>query len=330
MKRRDFVTLVGSAAAAWPLAARAQRDQRTRGVAVLMGLGESDPAGPPRIVAFKQALADLGWTEGKNIRIDAFWSAGDTGRIKALAKQIVGQQPEVIVAHTAAPALALQKETNSIPIVFNTISDPYGAGLIDSLTRPGSNITGFTNMESTMGAKWLQTLKEIDPLLKRLTVPYNPSTSPISIPFFKSAEAAAAGFSIQTVAAPINDSEELEPIMSALGSEQGNGMMFTPDIFTATHRNQIIALAARYQLPAIYPYRFFVTDGGLISYGTNPIEQFAQSAGYVDRILRGAKPGELPIQAPVKFELIINLKTAKALGLTIPSGVLSIADEVIE
>jgi putative tryptophan/tyrosine transport system substrate-binding protein len=330
VKRRQFIALLGGAAAACPLPARAQPPEKIRRIGVLMGAAKADPISPVRIAGFKQRLQELGWIEGRNLRLDVLWAAGDVDRMRAGAKEIVGLRPDVIVAHTLAPALALQKETRTIPIVFAVVSNPDGAGLVESLTRPGGNITAFTNMEPTMGAKWLQTLKEIAPRVKRVAIMFNPDAAPVVVPFSRSAEEAARTMAVETVASPVHQPAEIEEALTKLGHEPGRGLMLLPDIFTTTHRKLILELAARYSVPAIYPYRYFVDEGGLISYGTDPVGQFTQAGTYVDRILRGAKPGELPVQAPTKFELVINLKTAKALGLDPPMSLLARTDEVIE
>jgi putative ABC transport system substrate-binding protein len=328
MKRREFLGVL-SGAAAWPLAVRGQQSDPLRRVGVLMGAAEADPISPLRISALRHKLQELGWIEGHNLRLDIFWAAGDLDRMRAGAKEIVGLRPDAIVVHTLAPALALQ-ETRTIPIVFTVVSNPDGAGLVESLTRPSGNITGFTNMEPTMGAKWLQLLKEIAPRVKRVAIMFNPDAAPVVMPFSLSAEASAHAIGVETVAIPIHQPANIAEALTKLGHEPGVGLMLLPDIFAATHRKLILELAARYSVPAIYPYRFFVDEGGLLSYGTDPIDQFAQAGTYVDRILRGAKPGELPVQAPTKFELVINLKTAKALGLDPPITLLARTDEVIE
>jgi putative tryptophan/tyrosine transport system substrate-binding protein len=329
MRRREFIIGIGSTSAL-PLVARAQQSGPLRRVGVLMGAAETDPISPPRITALKHKLQELGWIEGHNLRLDVFWAAGDGDRMRAGAKEIVGLRPDAIVVHTLVPALALQKETHTIPIVFTVVSNPDGAGLVDSLTRPSGNITGFTNMEPTMGAKWLQLLKEIAPRVKRVATMFNPDAAPVVMPFSLSAEAAAHAIGVETLATPIHQPADIAEALTKLGHEPGGGLMLLPDIFVATHRKLILELTARYTLPAIYPYRFFVDEGGLLSYGTDPIDQFAQAGTYVDRILRGAKPVELPVQAPTKFELVINLKTAKALGLDPPITLLARTDEAIE
>jgi putative ABC transport system substrate-binding protein len=329
MRRREFIIGIGSTSAL-PLVARAQQSDPLRRVGVLMGAAEADPISPLRITALKHKLQELGWIEGHNLRLDVFWAAGNVDRMRAGAKEIVGLRPDAIVVHTLAPALALQKETHTIPIVFTVVSNPDGAGLVDSLTRPSGNMTGFTNMEPTMGAKWLQLLKEIAPRVKRVAIMFNPDAAPVVMPFSLSAEAAAHAIGVETVAIPIHQPADIAEALTKLGHEPGGGLMLLPDIFVATHRKLILELTARYRLPAIYPYRYFVDEGGLLSYGTDPIDQFAQAGTYVDRILRGAKPVELPVQAPTKFELVVNLKTAKALGLDPPITLLARTDEVIE
>jgi putative ABC transport system substrate-binding protein len=328
--RRGFITLIGGTAATWPFAARAQQGERIRRVGVLMGVAETDPAAPARIAGFKQKLAQLGWTENGNVRIDVRWTASDINTALAQAKELVGLQSDVIVAHTLTPARAARDATRTIPIVFTNISDPNGGGLVQSVSRPGGNITGFSNLEPTIGAKLLEILHEIAPRVTRLAVVFNRDISTFAAPFARSAQGAASNFLIAVTAVPVHDPAELKSVIAMLGQEPGGGLLLPPDSFTATHRDIIIKLAAQYKLPAIYVYRYFVDEGGLVSYGTNPVDSFAQSATYVDRILRGAKPGELPIQAPVKFELVINFKTSRALGLEVPPSLLALADEVIE
>jgi putative tryptophan/tyrosine transport system substrate-binding protein len=330
MRRRDVLSLLGGAAVSWPLDGRAQQGDRVFRIGVLMGAAESDPISAKRIGAFKRRLQELGWSEARNVHVDIFWAAGDLGRMQAGAKEIVALRPHVIVAHTLAPALALQKETRTIPIIFTVVSNPNGAGLVEALSRPRGNITGFTNMEPTMGAKWLQTLKEIAPSINRVAILFNPDAAPAVGPFARSAEAAADTVGVTTTTVAVHRTAEIEEALTKIGHEPGTGLMLLPDIFATTNRMLILELAARYSLPAIYPYRYFVDEGGLISYGTDPVDQFAQAAEYVDRILRGAQPGELPVQAPTKFELVINQKTAKALGLDPPISLLARTDEVIE
>jgi putative ABC transport system substrate-binding protein len=330
MRRREFISLLGGSVAAWSGAARAQQGTRARRVGVLMGLAESDSDAQPRVTAFLRQLQELGWTDGGNVRIDYRWTAGDVERARAAAKDLVGLEPDVILGHTTSSVVALRQETRTIPIVFTIVSEPVANRFVESLAHPGGNLTGFTNLEPAVGAKWLEILKEIAPHIARIAIIFNPETTPSAVPFSRSAETAAQKLAVGAVVTAIHEPGDIEPVMSTLGREPGGGLIFPPDAFTAFHRKMIIELAARYRLPAIYPFRYFAADGGLVSYGTNVVDQFRQAAVYVDQILRGTKPGDLPVQQPNKFQLVINLKTAKALGLTIPPTLLATADEVIE
>ena len=330
IRRREFIATLGSALVALRLAARAQPGDRVRRIGVLMGAPENDPGGKAYFSAFTQALADLGWTEGRNMRIDLRLAGGDINRIRALAQELVGLQPEVILAFGGAPALrAILQETRTIPIVFTAVSDPIGQGFVESLARPGGNATGFTLYESSLGKKWIELLTRIAPRVRRIALVFNPQTSSAAL-YLPSIEAAAMSFTVQLVKTPIRDSAELEGAITALGREPGNGLMFVPDNFISAHRELITGLANRYGLPAVYPGRFQTADGGLLSYGVDLLEMNRGAAGYVDRILKGAHVADLPVQQPTKFELVINLKTAKALGLTVPDTLLALADEVIE
>lgn len=330
MRRREFITLAGGSALAWPLAAYGQQPGRMRRVGVLMILAETDPRSSGVVAAFKRRLEEAGWSEGRNVRIDFLWGRGDPDAARAGAKELVGLQPDVIVAETIVTARALQQETHTIPIVFTIVSDPRGAGLIESIARPGANITGFTNMEPTMGAKWLEVLREFAPRVTRVAVLLDPERTPTAIPFSRSAEAAAKKFEVKAFMVAVHNREEIESILTMLGREPGGGFIVPPDVLTYTHRKLIVELAARNLLPGIYAYRVFTAIGGLVSYGTDLDDQLPQTATYVDRILRGDNPGELPVQAPTKFKLVINLRTAKALGLDIAPMLLARADEVIE
>jgi putative ABC transport system substrate-binding protein len=296
---------------------------------VLQGLDENDRLGKARISAFIQALAGFGWTDGRNVRIDVRGGGLDTNKIRALAHELVGLQPDVILAGATPPSVALQRETSTIPIVFTSVVDPVASGLVARLDRPTGNITGFANFEATLGGKWLGLLSEIAPGLKRAAIMFNPDTVPGS-PLMPSFEAAARSLKVELIIAPVHSDVEIETAMVALGREPGGGLVLIPDVFTITHRASIISAAARNNVPAVNRYSFFARDGGLLSYGPDPVESYRRAASYVDRILRGAKPSELPVQLPTKFEIVINLKTAKALGLTIPPSILGIADEVIE
>ena len=327
MRRRKFITLIGGAAA-WPLAAHALQAAQPRLVGVLMGFAESDTS-RALVSEFRGALANAGWKEGGNLRIELRWGGGDADRIGDAARELVALRPDAILAQTTPVATALARETRAIPIVFVTVSDPVGSGLASGLAHPGGNITGFTFVESSMGSKWVELLKEIAPRIERLVLLFNPATAPPLKFYLPSIEAAASSFSIKTSTAPVHASGEIEGAIGALAGTPGGGLIVMPDAFTAANRDLIIALAARYSVPALYGNNF-ASSGGLIAYGPDFAETFRQGAGYVDRVLKGANPAELPIQLPTKFELAINLKTAAALGLTIPPNVLALADEVIE
>jgi putative tryptophan/tyrosine transport system substrate-binding protein len=328
MKRREFIAGLGGAVA-WPLAGHAQQPERVRRIGVLQGLDENDRLGKARISAFIQALAGFGWTDGRNVRIDVRGGGLDTNKIRALAHELVGLQPYVILAGGTPSSVALQRETSTIPIVFTGVVDPVASGLVARLDRPTGNITGFANFEATLGGKWLELLSEIAPGLKRAAIMFNPDIAPGS-PLIPSFEAAARSLKVELIIAPVHSDVEIETAMVALGREPGGGLVLIPDVFTITHRASIISAAARNNVPAVNRYSFFARDGGLLSYGPDPVESYRRAASYVDRILRGAKTSELPVQLPTKFEIVINLKTAKALGLTIPPSILGIADEVIE
>jgi putative tryptophan/tyrosine transport system substrate-binding protein len=330
MRRREFIRLVGGAAAAWPLIARAQQPDRMRRVGVLMGWSENDPQYPSWIAAFIQALAQLGWSDGRNIRIDVRWIHGEVDRARALAKELVELQPDVILAGTTPATAALQRATRTIPIVFVVVSDPVGAGFVDSLPRPGGNITGFINIEAAMGGKWLELLKEIAPRLRRVAIMFNPDTAPGGGSYFlDSFEAAARSLAVEPMTAHVHSDAEIERVITSLGREQA-GLVLASDSFLAVHRRTIISLAARNNVPAISVFLFSPQEGGLISYGPNNEDMFRRAASHVDRILRGAKPGDLPVEIPTKFDLVINLKTAKALGLDVPLHLQRLADEIIE
>jgi putative ABC transport system substrate-binding protein len=327
MKRREFITLLGGAAA-WPLAARAQQGDRVRRIGVLVPFDENDSGQKTRQSAFSQALAGLGWVDGRNVRIDLRWGGGDNNRIRALAHELVGLQPDIIVVTGTPATAALQRETRTIPIVFAPVSDPVASGIVARLDHPGGNITGFANLEATLGGKWLELLSEIAPGLKRAAIMFNPDTAPVSS-FMPSLETAARSLKIVLIPAPIHSDVEIESAIIALGREPGGGLVFLPDPFTFVHRASIILAAARNNVPAVYRRSVFVRDGGLLSYGVDPLDTFGV-ATYVDRILRGEKPGDLPVQLPTKFEMVVNRKTATALGLAIPSSILLRATEVIE
>jgi putative tryptophan/tyrosine transport system substrate-binding protein len=328
MRRRDLIAGLG-AAAAWPLAARAQQAQRLRRVGVLMGLSEGDPEGGALISSFTERLSDLGWTESRNLRMDVRWAVADASRMRAIAKEMVDLQPEVIVAHTTSVTAALQRETRIIPIVFSNVADP--SGFVEGLPRPGGNITGFLMQEPSLAGKWLGLLKEIAPAITRVAIMFNPDTAPSGGSYYlPSFEAAARSLKVVPIIAPVYGDVEIETAIIALGREPGGGLVGMPDIFVNVHRASMILAAARNNVPAVYFNAFFVKSGGLLSYGPNEVDIFRSSASYVDRILRGAKPADLPVQLPTKFEMAVNLKTAKALGLAVPQSILLRADEVIE
>jgi putative ABC transport system substrate-binding protein len=329
IKRREFITLLGSAAAAWPLATRAQQPVRMRRIGVLIGLDENDPVARPRISAFTQALAGLGWIEGRNVRMDLRWGGGDANRIRALAQQLVSLQPDIVVTNATPATAAVQQETRTIPIVFVGVTDPVAQRIVPGLSRPGGNITGFASYEATFGGKWLDLLSEIAPGLKRAAIMFNPDTALVST-FMPSFEAAARSLKVVPIIAHIHSDVEIETAIIALGREPGGGLVVLSDAFTVTHRAPLILAAARNNVPAVYPDSAYVRDDGLLSYGIDQVDLLPRAASYVDRILRGAKPGDLPVQLPTKFEMVVNLKTAKALGLTVPPSIMLRATEVIE
>jgi putative ABC transport system substrate-binding protein len=327
MRRREFITILGGAAAALPLAARAQQRERMRRIGVLMALAADDPAGQARFVAFVQALQELGWTDGRNVRIDTRWAAGDAERFRRYAAELVA--PDVILASGGTGVGALLQVSRTVPIVFTQTQDPVGAGYVDSLALPGGNTTGFTNQEYGTSGKYLELLKEIAPRVARAAVLRDPTT-PQGIGSFGAIQAVAPSLGVELRPIDVHDAPEIERAVTAFARSSNGGLIVTGSALTALHRDLFITLAARHKLPAIYWERFFVTGGGLISYGADSIDPHRRAAGYVDRILKGEKPADLPVQFPTKYELVINLKTAKALGLTVPPSLLSRADEVIE
>jgi putative ABC transport system substrate-binding protein len=331
MRRREFIALLGGAAFAGSLAARAQQPAQMRRIGVLMGYAESDREGQVRVAAFREAFNKLGWTEGHTIRIDTRWAApGDAEARQRFAKELVALQPDLILSHVTPTTAALLQQTHTIPIIFANVSDPVGSGFVASFARPGGNATGFTNLEPTMAGKWLELLKEIAPRINRVACLYNPTTATYFEYFLTPFKVAAASFGVEAIAAPVHDRSELESAIATQARAPNGGLVVPPDTFMTIHRSQITSLAAHHRLPAAYPFRFFAELGGLLSYGVDATDNWRRAASYADRILKGAKPRELPVQLPVKFELVINLKTAKALGLTIPQSILVRADEVIE
>ena len=328
MKRREFITLVGGAAAAWPLAAQAQQGERMRRIGVLVGLAENDPEMKERLAGFRQGLEKLGWSEGGNVRIDyRFAPAGTQAHL--LAKELVALRPDVILAQSTPATAALKPETSTIPIVFAGVADPIGSGFVSSLSRPSGNLTGLLQYEEGITGKWLAMLKEIAPNLTRAALLANPKTAAFDY-FLRSAKTLAPSLAIEVVPMPIENANDIERSIEGFAREANGGLVLPPDTTTVVHRELIIRLAARHRLPAVYAIRVFVVAGGLMFYGTDFVELYRQAASYVDRILRGAKTVELPVQMPTRFETVVNLKTAKALGLTVPPGLLVAADQVIE
>jgi putative tryptophan/tyrosine transport system substrate-binding protein len=327
MRRREFITLVGGAAA-WPLAARAQQAGRSHRIGVMLGFEANDPEAQRLIVPFKKGLEDLGWTESRNIEFDFRWTAADPERIQAHASELVRTRPNVILVNSTPGTRILQRETRTVPIVFVNIADPIRSGFVMSLANPGSNLTGLSNFEPTMGGKWLELLKEVAPDRTRAALIYNPDTH--SGQYFRLIETAAPTLGMESIRQPVQDTAGIKGAMASLGRDRNAGIIVMPDTFNWVHRDLIAALTAQHRLPAIYPFRFFVAAGGLISYGIDDADLYRRAASYIDRILKGTNPAHLPIEQPTKFELVVNHKAAKALGLKIPESFLLRADEVIE
>jgi putative ABC transport system substrate-binding protein len=328
IRRREFITLLGGAAA-WPLAAHAQQGDRVRRIGVLLPWDENDPLAKASISAFIHALAGLGWTDGRNVRIDLRWEGGDINRARALAQELVGLQPDIILTGGSTVTVALQRETRTIPVVFAGGIDPVARGIVPRLNQPGGNITGFALLEATLGGKWLELLSEIAPGLKRAAFMFNPDTA-LASAYMPSLETAARSLKVASIIAPVHSDAEIETAIIALGREPGGGLVVVPDGFIAAHRVPIISAAARNKVPAVFWLSDFAREGGLLSYGPDLVDILRRAASYVDRILRGEKPGDLPVQFPTKFEMVVNRKTATALGLAIPPSILLRADEVIE
>jgi ABC-type uncharacterized transport system substrate-binding protein len=329
MKRREFITLLGGAAVAWPLAAHGQEPEQMRRIGVIQSLAADDPEAPPRRVAFEQGLQELGWAVGRSLRIDYRWAGRDVDDVRRHSAEVVGLAPDAIFATSSLIVAELQRVTRTIPIVFAAVIDPVGAGLVASLARPGGNATGFTIFEYGMAGKWLELLKDIAPGTKRAAVIREP-TNIAAVGQLGAIQVVAPSFKVELRLVDIRDVSDIEHAIGAFAREPNGALMVLTSPFATLHRDLIVALAARFGLPAIYPYPFFAKAGGLISYGPDFPDQYRRAAGYVDRILRGEKPADLPVQAPTKYELVINLKTAKALGLEVPSSLLARADEVIE
>ena len=327
MRRREFITRLGVAATIWPLAARAQQPAQIRRIGVLMGYPEAQS----EFASFVQELQKLGWVEGRNLRTDIRWGIpADPESMHRFAKELVALQPDLILSQSTPTTAALFQETRTIPIVFAIVADPVGSGFVASLAQPGGNATGFVVTEGSLGGKWLELLKEIAPRITRVAALFNPAMAPYADYWLSPFKAAAPSFAVEAIRAPIHDTSELESVIAAQAREPNSGLFVLPDAFTFAYRVEIVSLAVRYRLPAVYAFRFFTELGGLLSYGNDLNENFRRAATYVDLILKGAKPSELPVQAPVKFELVINLKAATGLGLTVPPTLLGLADKVIE
>jgi putative ABC transport system substrate-binding protein len=329
MKRRQFITLLGGAAA-WPLAARAQQSERVRRVGVLMSFAASDPDAQLRIGVFDKGMRDLGWIEGRNLHTEYRWAPEDGDGLRNYARELVRMAPDVILVNSTPATLALHEQGGSVPAVFVQVTDPVGAGLVANLGRPGGNLTGFTSFEFSIGSKWLEMLKVVAPHVTRVALVFNPRTAPFAGMFWEPIEAAAPSFDATPVRAAVGSGAEIGDVLDAFAREPNGGLIVLPDVTTMNHREAIIALAARHRLPAIYPFRYFAASGGLMSYGTDLRDVFRRAAAYIDRILKGTRPGELPVQAPTWLELVMNLRAAKVLGIAMPPLLLARADEVIE
>jgi putative ABC transport system substrate-binding protein len=330
MRRREFIALISGGAIVWPVAVRAQQSVQMRLIGVLMGYAESHPLAQSEVAELRNGLAKLGWTEGQNLHLELRWSAGNSNRIRTLAKELVGLRPDVILSQTTQVTSALARETRTIPIVFVTVGDPVASGFVANLARPGGNITGFILETPEQGGKWVQLLKEIAPNTVRVALLSNPATGASLEFYIPSIQAAASSSDVQVSVAPVGTKDEIEGVIAAQARNPGGGLIVMPAAFNVTNRDVIIAMAAHYGMPAIYFNNFFPKSGGLISYSPDFAEQFRQAPEYIDRILKGVKPGQLTIQSPTKFDLVINLKTAKAPGLQVPALLQQVADEVIE
>jgi putative ABC transport system substrate-binding protein len=329
VKRRDVLALFG-VAAAWPLAALAQQSEKMRRIGVLSSLAETDAEAQAWDAAFRKRLVELGWIDGRNIRIDYRWGAGSVDRLRLFARELVQLNPDALVTISTPATAALQTETRTIPIVFAWVSDPVGSGFVSSLAHPGGNITGFLNIEASVVGKWLTLMREIAPQVSRIGFLFNPQTTPYALYYLDTFRSAASALAIEAIDAPVHGTEEIEAVMAKLGREAGAGLFVMSDTSMVVYRETIYSLAERYRLPTIYPYRVFAAEGGLMSYGVDVADLLWRAASYIDRILRGEKPNELAVQQPTRFELVVNAKTAKKLGLTIPTSVIVAAREVIE
>ncbi len=332
MRRRDFLGVIAGSSAAWPLAARAQQPARLRRIGLVTGMQETDPQGRLNLSALQKGLRERGLNDGQNLQLDIRFGMNDAEKIRAAVTSILANSPEVIVAHGTSIAGALRQQTQTVPVVFTVVSDPVGSGFVQSFSRPGGNLTGFTNfLEPSLAAKWVELLKEIAPGVSRVGILYNPQLAAGGgLYFAQPVEASAVALGVKPIRLPVQTSADVEQVIDKFAQEPGGGLISPPDSTILAHRDLILELTARHMVPAVYPYRFFLTSGGLMSYGMDYADVFRRAAEYVDRILKGENPAELPVQAPTKFELVINLKTVKALGLTVPPTLLARADEVID
>jgi putative tryptophan/tyrosine transport system substrate-binding protein len=329
MRRRTFIQGI-AASAAWPLAAQAQQSARMRRIGVLMGYAETDREGQAFVAALREELQRLGWMNGRNLQIDFRWASSDLEAMQRFAKELISLQPDLILSNNTPTTEALLKQTHSISIIFATVADPIGSGFVADLARPGGNVTGFITTEASLGGKWLELLKELVPRVTRVAMLYNPASATYAEYYLSPFKAAATSLAVEAIAAPVHDTSEFDSVFAAQAREANSGLIVMPDTFLIAHRAEITSLATRYRLPTVYPYRYFAAEGGLLSYGDDLTDNFRRAATYIDRILKGARPSELPVQAPVKFDLVINLKTAKALGLDVPLFFQQRASEVIE
>jgi putative tryptophan/tyrosine transport system substrate-binding protein len=326
--RREFMAALGTGSLAWPLAARAQQPERMRRVGAVMGYAESDPNGQLQVAAFREQLQKLGWVEGRNLKIDWRYAADDPERIRAMALELLGLSPDVMVANSNLVTTILQSVVRTVPLVFVSVSDPIGSGFVTDLARPTGNVTGFANYQPTMGSKWLELLRQIAPRVENVGLLLHPE--PPNIGYLKSAEVAAPSFNIMLAGLPVNNAADIEGALATLGAERNAGLIVAPNAVTFANGDLIVSLAERLRVPAIYPFAFYAKAGGLMSYGFDAAAQFRQGAEYVDKLLRGAKPTDLPVQHPTKFDLVLNIKTAKMIGLVVPPSFLALTDEVIE
>jgi putative ABC transport system substrate-binding protein len=330
VRRREFIILLGGVAVAWPLTAHTQQPDRVRRVGVLMAHAESDPQYQANVALFREGLQKLGWVDGQNIRIEVRWAGFDVEAMRRYAKELIALQPDLILSNDTPTTATLLQQTRTIPIVFVTVSDPVGSGFVASFARPDGNATGFSTIEGSLGGKWVELLKETVPRVSRVALLFNPATAPFAEYYLKPFNDAATRLGIEVRTAHVRDASQLEPVVAAEAHKPNGGLIVLNEDLTIAHRVEIVSLAARYRLPAVYPFRFFAELGGLVSYGIDLNDNFRRAVAYADRILKGLKPSELPVQAPVKFELVINLKTAKALGIDVPLQLKQRADDVIE